>query len=430
MNPSPHIGILGGGLSGLLLGALCPGSVVIERDRTFGGLCRTVRAGGFAFDFGGHILFSRDAGALSRLVGLSGVDCAVQPRHNRVCCAGAFAEYPLENGLADLPRALATECARDYPECPDDSAERLDDWLLGTFGRALCRMYFFPYNRKIWKRPLRRLSSRWAHLRVPRAAKATVLACAAGRRIPGHVHQSRFLYPAAGGIQQLTDGLARKVDGRTSLEVEAVRGGAGNWTVSAGGERLRFDELVSTIPLPELIRRLDRVDEDVHRAARRLEYNAVSVVMLGFAHPCSRSFTAVYCPQPSVPFHRVCFVNRFSSGSAPPGRCGLTVEISHRGRTEPPGERTLIRLVCDELSRLGFCRPDRLVFAAVRRRQYAYVVGTLQQRERLAVVRNYVRRRGIHLLGRNGSFEYLNMDQCFLRAERLARRLLRVGRPA
>ena len=55
-----HIGILGGGISGLTLQRFLEHpSEVLEKAPVPGGLCRTFWKDGFGFDIGGHILFSK-----------------------------------------------------------------------------------------------------------------------------------------------------------------------------------------------------------------------------------------------------------------------------------------------------------------------------------------------------------------------------------
>jgi len=63
------IGILGGGLSGLAVANLLPGHdvEVLESHSRPGGLCRSFEHNGFVGDYGGHILFGKDAQALAFL---------------------------------------------------------------------------------------------------------------------------------------------------------------------------------------------------------------------------------------------------------------------------------------------------------------------------------------------------------------------------
>jgi len=60
------LGILGGGLSGLVLASRLRDAEVLEAEPTPGGLCRSLTVEGFTFDpHGSHILYSKDANALA-----------------------------------------------------------------------------------------------------------------------------------------------------------------------------------------------------------------------------------------------------------------------------------------------------------------------------------------------------------------------------
>jgi len=59
--------------------------------------------------------------------------------------------------------------------------------------------------------------------------------------------------------------------------------------------------------------------------------------------------------------------------------------------------------------------PDDVVYAAVRRQDYAYVVYDLAYQKNIGIVLSYLRDSGIEPLGRFGEFEYLNMDGCIRR---------------
>jgi protoporphyrinogen oxidase len=54
--------------------------------------------------------------------------------------------------------------------------------------------------------------------------------------------------------------------------------------------------------------------------------------------------------------------------------------------------------------------PARVVYTAVERSPFAYVVYDLGYLERIGVVREFCESRGIDLVGRFSQFEYLNMD--------------------
>ena len=98
------IGILGGGLSGLVLASRLRDAEVLEAEARPGGLCRSLTADGFTFDpHGSHILFSRNPEAMAVYEDLLKGNVSRRRRNTKVFYKGRYVKYPFENGLADLP---------------------------------------------------------------------------------------------------------------------------------------------------------------------------------------------------------------------------------------------------------------------------------------------------------------------------------------
>jgi UDP-galactopyranose mutase len=64
------------------------------------------------------------------------------------------------------------------------------------------------------------------------------------------------------------------------------------------------------------------------------------------------------------------------------------------------------------LAAMQICTRDQVVFTAVERQPFAYVVSDLDYPTHISTVRDYCREREIPLVGRFAQFEYLNMDGC------------------
>jgi protoporphyrinogen oxidase len=84
--------------------------------------------------------------------------------------------------------------------------------------------------------------------------------------------------------------------------------------------------------------------------------------------------------------------------------------------------------VLDGLIRYGVVPvSDPLVFSDVQRMQYAYVVYTVGYEAQISTVRSWAESHKIHIHGRFGAFEYLNVDGCITRSVEMASHLN--GRP-
>lgn len=420
------IAILGAGLSGLSLGYLLNNNVlnfeILEKEKECGGLMRSLQEQGFTFDYGGsHVIFSKDLEALNLMKDLLGNNKVKNRRNTKVLYKDRYIKYPFENGLFDLPKDDNFECLYSFiqnlirNERGEISSPRnLRDWFYHTFGEGIAEKYLIPYNEKIWKYPIDRMSLEWVE-RIPNPPVADIIRSSLGIETEGYTHQLNFFYPRTGGIQALIESLQDKIEGHivTGFDVNMVRRGDNKWIVSNGQEERSYDKIISTIPIHALIDALE-VPEEIRIAAESLRYNSLITVMIGLDKPRINDLTWLYIPDGDTITHRVSFPSNYSPEVAPEGRSSVLAEITcnigdRLWRTE---DKAVAERVIDDLHRLKIISRDDVCFSAVRRLKYAYVIFDLDYHENMSKVKNYMQRIGIDLLGRFSEFKYLNMDGC------------------
>ena len=429
------IGILGGGLSGLVLASRLKDAEVLEADDRPGGLCRSLTADGFTFDpHGSHILFSRKPEAMRFYEDLLGDNVSRRRRNTKIYYKGRYVKYPFENGLSELPIEDNVACLMGYIEAylaraagTSRTPTNFKEWMYQRFGKGITEAYLLPYNEKIWKTPAARMAVDWVDGRVPDPPLVDVVRASLGVPTEGYTHQLNFLYPREGGVESLVRGLLPKVHKvRTGFRATTIRPRGGGWTVSDGHTEREYDRLVSTIPIPDLVRALPDAPKDVRTAGESLTHRSLVTVMLGLNRPKLNDFSWVYFPTPEDGwFNRISFPSNFSDRVAPDGASSAVAEM-----TCDPGDAiwsstddTLIEHVVAHADRMGIFGRADVRMAKVARTRYAYVVFDLTHRSNLDLVKGYANRIGIELLGRFGQFDYINTDQVILRGLALAERM-------
>ena len=191
---------------------------------------------------------------------------------------------------------------------------------------------------------------------------------------------------------------------------------------TAAGEEIVYDQLVSTMPLPVLIRAMgDEVPEEVRKAAEGLRFTSVRCVNIGVGRANLTEKHWIYYPEDTV-FHRIFVQGNASPHCNPPGGFGLTCEITY-GPLKPlpcDGE-DLIRLCVRDLVRVGLIREDDPIWAANQvDMPYAYVVYDHDRPKNVQRIRSWLDRHGIHLAGRYSEWEYYNSDHAFLAGKKAA----------
>ncbi len=433
------LAILGAGISGLSLarflieGGFARDDVhLFESAPAVGGLCASRTVNGFTYDVaGGHILYSKDAQAMSWMKACAGGEegFVQRDRNTKIRFEDRWVHYPFENGLGDLPPEASFDCLKGYVESwherrahPSEAPEEFDAWVRWRFGEGIATHFMDPYNEKVWKRDLSSLSSDWVAGRVPDAPIDDVLRSAVGIRTEGYTHQAIFYYPRTGGFQAVADGMAATVLDRVRLStpaVELTRAGAG-WRVN--GED--FDAVVSTLPLTSLPDVASETPEDVADAMRGLEYNSLTCLLVALDRPEHPDLSWIYLPHPEQgPANRVTYLSNYSPDNAPEGRASFLCEVTSPGGRPCPGAEIEEEVVAG-LMRAGLMTRDELLFTDHSTVKHAYVVFDHAFHRRRDAALGWMDSVGLIALGRFGRFEYDNSDQCVIKARELAGRLL------
>jgi len=412
--------ILGCGWSGISVAGEYgnPGTICIDRERELGGLLKSIAMDGFTIDIGGtHIIYSRDRIILNELLSLLGDNVISHERKSYVLLDKFFVPYPLENGLYVLPPEERAEAFINFMEAmlsmeKDWRPRSFEDWIQ-FFGKWMAKKYLIPYNKKIWKRPLSEIDVDWVYTpgRLPIPDWRTVVRAAAGIPTTGYEEQSRFYYPLKGGIQALYNAAKQKALSKgTALRggepVESIKIGNGNEILI--NDKYMTKKVISTIPLPELIDSIEgKARDDLEEFVRRFDYNSVAIIAVAVARNAP-SMHWIYVPDEDIIFHRYVWVSNYSPHNAPKGKSLLLAEL-----TIPPwqsiGEKLVDRVV-EDLVRLGVVEEKDVLFSKMWFHKYGYPIHRIGTSEARDYVAKYLKDSRIILVGRWGTWKYLNMD--------------------
>jgi UDP-galactopyranose mutase len=184
----------------------------------------------------------------------------------------------------------------------------------------------------------------------------------------------------------------------------------------ADGSTIPYRHLISTMPLPVLVRLIGaEAPREVQDAAAGLQHVSVRCVHLGIGREKLTDKHWIYYPEDPV-FHRVFVQGNASPSCNPPGGFGLTCEITYSPHKPLPcdGDALIERCIAD-CRRVGLFRDDDPVLAATQvDLPYAYVVYDHGRAERVACIRSWLAERDILLAGRYSEWEYYNSDHAFL----------------
>jgi protoporphyrinogen oxidase len=426
--------ILGAGLTGLSAAwELGDRATVLEREQRPGGLVRTDRVGDYWFDHVVHLLYFQDQGTERRIRGLMGDVLAPCPPRAHVETPHGTTRFPLQLHLGGLDPEVCVRCVKDLAELiyrpPTTQPRNFEEMLLLTFGRGMCDAFLFPYNRKMWKRPLNELAPSGFTWNITRPDFEKVLRGAVAPEGEAKAYNSAGWYPRPAanapvrGMEVLAASLAEQAtDLRLDHSVKWVDLRTRTVTIERpdrdGGRRfdqIRYDEaMLSTLPLPTLVRMCEQTPAHLRNACAKLTRNRVISVALAVEGPRPQAPGHWrYYGDESLIFTRLVFLHEFDPLCAPAEGWSLLVEITEPAEAPLTDPDVLLHRVLTDAARAGAIpEGSRIVGHKFMRIDPAYVVFSLENQAVVEEARTFLESYGVTSLGRYGSWEYSGMSSC------------------
>ena len=412
---------------------------VVDRNPYFGGLATSFRDDhGFTWDFAVHVAHSHYHYVDALMDRLLPDGFYHHQRKSWVRLLGTYAPYPFQNNVRHLPGPALWDCVEGLlalqAAAPAGKPANFEEWIRAGFGAGIARHFMLPYNRKIWSTEPRDMGYQWIGDRVPTIDFKRILRnIALGIDDVGWGPNATFQFPKEGGTGAIWQKLGESLPPervRLSLAVASIDP-ARREIRYADGSRDRYDHLISTLPIPVLVK-LAGLEPALGPAVRRLRHTHVQVAGIAAAQKIPDALadkTWLYVPGDESIFYRVTPFSTFSPAHTPDPEkhCSFLCEISTPG-DGPMHSGDLKDRVLRDLREGGLidCDPAttrHFPMAA----EYGYPVPTLDRDDVLAEILPQLDALGISSRGRFGGWKYevANMDHSLMQGVECANRLLR-----
>lgn len=464
--------IIGAGPTGLSAAYhLDEDTLILEKNSTVGGWCRSINDNGFTFDYAGHIMFSNDEYVHELYKILLRDNVHWQNREAWIFSKGVHTRYPYQGALYGLPSEVIKECIMGVIEssyginnkskqntsssncllidkmdetndcCADGvvsfsnnsiphhdqkgtkEAENFEDFIYKIWGAGIAKHFAIPYNTKLWKVPLTEMETSWLGDRVPLPNLEEIIEGALEPVAKPMGPNARFGYPLKGGFQALMDGFLPLIKGSIETNIEVTQVSPGKRYVRLNnGRQIQFENLISTMPLPQLIKCMgSEAPSFIQNSAANLRHVSVCCVNLGIDRENITDKHWIYYPEDTI-FHRIFVQGNASPYCNPAGGFGLTCEISY-STTHPllyNGQELIDRCVSDCIKVGLLTAEDKLLTTNIVDMPYAYVIYDHARAKNIKLIRKWLMDRGIILAGRYSEWEYYNSDHAFIAGKKAA----------
>jgi protoporphyrinogen oxidase len=431
-----RVAILGTGMAGFgaahVLDSAGRPCVCYDKNPYYGGHTYTHRQGGFTFDEGGHISFTKDERIRQLLAEQVGGDHVEPELYVDNYWHGHRIRHPVQCNLNGLPTELAVRVLKDFitvREQPEPEIGNYADWLYAAYGKTFAETFPMVYGLKYHTVSADQMTTDWLGPRMYRPELEEILHGAlAGQKQNTH-YVSQFRYPTRGGYLAYLERWAQRHELRLDHELVGIDPRRRELRF-ARGRSASYDRLVSSIPLPDLVPLVDGAPADVREAAARLAWTSTLFVTLGVAREDVSPAHITYFYDEDIVFSRVNFPSMFSRENAPPGTSCIQAELYFSDKYKPlEGDPSrFVEPVIRDLRRCAILREDdELLLRHTLVVRYSNVIYDHDRGPAVALVHGFLDDVGVHYCGRYGDWDHAWTDEAFKSGERAARAVLEAG---
>ena len=408
-----RIVILGAGISGL--GASYAfrkkgmSSVILEKDDDYGGLCGGFDINGFHFDRFVHLSHSLDE-EVKTLFRLSSPEIITHIPNPYNIYKRTWIKHPAQNNLFPLEEWEKKLIIKDFLNRPNVSngVANYEQWLRIQYGAYFAEHFPMVYTRKYWMKDACELRTEWVGKRLYQPSVDEVIQGSRSSETPMTYYAKEMRYPKEGGYKAFLKEFAKDSDIRYHAEVCRIDP-ENRIVFTKSGLSFDYDRLISSIPLPEIIKCIDNIPEEVLSATEQLECTSGYHISVGLKTKNIPPYIWWYIYDEDILSARVYSPSLKSPHNAPEGCSSLQIEVYCK--EEDYTEQELINGTIGKMADSHIIEREDILFTQISFEKYANVIFSEPVYHSRKIVRDYLYSIGIETIGRFGEWDYLWSDQ-------------------
>lgn len=417
--------IIGAGIAGLgasyALRKIGVPSVVLEKDDNYGGLCGSFEINGFSFDRFVHLSHTQNE-IVKNLFRLSSPEIITHIPNPYNIYKRKWIKHPAQNNLFPLDAEEKKLVINDFLSRPKVQGEIHDyeQWLRLQYGNYFAEHFPMVYTRKYWMKEASDLRTEWVGKRLYQPSVEEVIQGSNSPHTPMTYYAKEMRYPKSGGYKGFLKEFAKDADIRYHMDICKIDD-VKRMVYTKSGDTFAYDRLISSMPLPELVKCIDGAPESVIAASEQLECTSGYHISVGLKTKSIPPYLWWYIYDEDILSARVYSPSLKSPDNAPEGCSSLQIEIYCKKDAYTKSE--LLQGTVEKLIASDIIKRDDIVFTKVGFEPYANVIFSKPIYEARKTVRDYLSSIGIETIGRFGEWDYLWSDQSLISGMNVANRI-------
>lgn len=420
--------ILGAGIAGITAAYELKqhgfNSIILEKNDNWGGLLDNFVIQGFRFDKFVHFSFSNDDY-------VNKIFFETQHfKHLPISSnyyKGHWLKHPAQNNLFSLNSHEKELILNDFVqriEKKEVEIKNYEEWLRIQYGDYFAENFPMIYTEKYWTICARDLETKWVGSRMYKPSFEEVKRGCETEDTPNTYYAKEMRYPKDGGYKSFLNPLIHDTNILTNQKVTTIDLESKE-IVTDSGEVFLFDNLISSLPLPELCKIIKKIPPNVLDASLKLNYTSGYLISLGFNKPNIAKNLWFYIYDKGILPARVYSPSLKSPQNVPEGCSSLQAEVYfNKGNKINLSDDYILDDTINKLIDMGlFCIED-LVVKDIRVEKYANVIFDHFIYENRKIVLDYLEEYDIIPIGRFGEWDYYWSDQSMLSGRNGAHKLI------
>lgn len=419
--------ILGSGIAGVsaghhLLKESIP-NVIYEKDNDWGGLCGNFTINGFRFDRFIHFTFTNDEYVYNTFNNSS--ELYEHPAISNNYYKGYWLQHPAQNNLYALTTDEKIKIITDFVNRPKKEISEIENyaqWLECQYGEYFAHNFPFAYTRKYWRKEPKDLETKWVGNRMHSPSLEEVLKGALEPNDEIFYYTSVMRYPKKGGFRSILNSSREGLDIQFNKEVVKIYTDK-KTVLFKDGTETEYENLISSVPLPEIVKMLDDVPQNVLEAARNLKHTSGYIVSLGFKRPDVAKDLWFYIYDEDILSARVYSPSRKSKDNVPEGCSSIQAEVFFANDEKILPEDVILENTIEKLSQIYSFKKEEIFVQDMRFEKYANIIFDHDIYKNRQIVLDYLKAKEINSIGRFGKWEYFWTHQAFLDGKEASKKM-------
>jgi protoporphyrinogen oxidase len=404
--------IVGAGISGLSYANFCGHEdyLIVEKDSSIGGYCKTIKNGDFTWDYSGHFFHFRNADIKEYLISrMRKEDVLEIMKRTQIKYKNKFVDFPFQKNIHQLPKKEFIDCLYELFAVRNKDYSNFKEMVNVKFGKAIAEKFLIPYNEKLYATDLNRLDVSAMGRFFPYADREEIIR---NFRKPfnSDSYNSTFAYPRGGAIEYVNSLYGRIDSQKVSLQEKLVKIDLKSKVAKTSKREIKFDRLISTMPFPLL---LDVCN--VFYDKELYSWNKVLVFNLGFDKKGKDTVNHwIYFPEKKYSFYRVGYYDNILNTD----KLSIYVEIGLEKEAKV-NSKDYLGKVLDDLRIAGIIDDHTVVAQSSVIMDPAYVhinqKCEVDKQEKMKFLSSH----DVYSIGRYGEWTYCSIEDNILQAKNL-----------